>query len=194
MSGKRRRKILLILSAVFIAMVAAGVLGIYWWRDAMSATYATSCANHTIGIQVFCIIWCNDREEKPDGIFPRTMDFQQALKEMGADETTYRLNNGCAEAVKRFNSFGFLYVAGGVPVKTIVEKQALIFFCPAECHRGKRQHAHAMRGGEICVRDNEEMMQVLSYALHQGETGEVPYSPEAIALLREQVRLRSKSD
>jgi len=87
---------------------------------------------------------------------------------------------------------GYVYVAGGLPMKRVMEKGALIALCAAGCHPWPNDHEHAFVGDSLtrhcCT--GPEMLRLIERALQQAESGEVPYSPEAVLLLERELAAR----
>ena len=165
-------------------------------RDAL---YTSSCANN---FKQFTLSLRMVNKIQPDLILPSTDDTRKALKEIfiksGWDEEK---NVGwvdvqaCPESYQRDKGIGFIYIGDGLKLEDVVDKNILILFCPGENHRGTSEHCHAWKTtntGSSCISTNQEMLKELQKALKRGKSGEVAYSPRAMAVLKEEIKKREK--
>lgn len=87
---------------------------------------------------------------------------------------------------------GYIYVGGGLPTKVAVEAKALLLFCAAGSH--PREHAqHAILAGpwpEVRECSPAEIVRLIEQALEQARSGTLPYSEEAVALLKKELEAR----
>ena len=98
----------------------------------------------------------------------------------------------CPSAFRRDGTMGYLYVAGGIPVQVAVSKNVLVFLCDSRSHRryDTGENVCWLRG--VLGGRNSEIMAVLGQEIERGKAGEVPYSPEAIQLMQEELDERMK--
>jgi hypothetical protein len=186
-------------AAGFLALLVLVAAVFAWPRHRpWSRGGSVSCANHTIQLRGRIRDFCRPGNR----IFPRTTDTPRAFREIfeAIEDPDLEWLAGpgaaCPEAFERNASMGYVYIAAGLTVETVMTERALVFFCPSTSHRGKDQHAHAVRGDAEdidlgCVKDNAEMVAVLADAVARGEKGTIPYSPEAMDLLRRELAARS---
>jgi hypothetical protein len=86
-----------------------------------------------------------------------------------------------------------VFVADGQATKTVAESFALIFFCPADSHQRSDQHCHAVIGGgeRMCLKSNQEMLDLLQAELERARNGIVPYSSNAVARMTSELKARA---
>jgi hypothetical protein len=91
---------------------------------------------------------------------------------------------------------GYVYVGGGLPIKRAMEKEALIALDAAGCHPPPEDHEHAFVCTQVPTarrcRNTAQMLHLIENALRQAETGEVPYSKEAVLLLKRELDARKR--
>jgi hypothetical protein len=154
-----------------------------------------NCANHFIQLKMNLGI---SEDLKPDLILPTTDNTVEALKkiytESGAtDNADWVESEWCPESKARGEGIGYIYIGDGLKIGDVVDKNILILFCPGENHRGWSEHCHGWcKDGMLCAKTNQEMLKELKNALARGESGEVKYSPRAMAVLREEIKKREK--
>jgi len=87
---------------------------------------------------------------------------------------------------------GYIFVGGGLPTAKAVETKALLLFCAAGCHPlDQKQHAvFAGHWPEIRQCSATETVTILQHAIEQGESGAVPYSTDAVELMKREVAAR----
>jgi len=184
---------------VLVGLAAIGAIFFYVaWRNQEDRVNAASCTNH------FCLI-CNRfvraADAHPDFVLPATPDTRMALSVViplsGDNDIPGWWVSGsasaCPESFQRDRSIGYVYIGDGLRLGDVVEKNILIIFCPAENHRRTVEHCHAWNRAEwIYVHSNAEMIEEIRKAISRGESGEVPYSPRAMTVLREELAKRLK--
>ncbi|NQT86526.1 hypothetical protein HQ560_07170 [bacterium] len=91
---------------------------------------------------------------------------------------------------------GYVFVGGALSPQTARKASALLLFCAAGSH--PMQHAqHAVLAGEwLDIRECSplEMVRLIEQALEQAKTGAVPYSADAVTLLRRELQARKPGD
>jgi len=164
-------------------------------RDAL---YTSSCANHFIQLKMALIM---SNKFKPDLILPSTANTVKALKRIFIEsgfnekgEAEWVEKEYCTESYYTNTGFGYIYIGDGLKLKDVVNQNILILFCQGENHRGTSEHCHGWKlsNGGMCAKTNQEMLKELKKALKRGETGEVAYSPRAMAVLKEEIKKREK--
>lgn len=185
-----------------IAGVAAIVLA---QRNAIEALHgrSSSCANHS-GQWRFPLGDYIDKAIKRNSetAFPITSEFDNILTLLGQNGHSYlatdaegqRDNLYCPGRQDSRQITGYVFIGSGLPVKTVYGKDALIVFCAAGCHPLPYDHAHAFTGmrERDCV-NHAKMLDLLARALQQAETGDVPYAHEAVAVLKNEIIIRTVS-
>ena len=180
-----------------VVLVTCWVGAVMITRRSDDSVNVASCANHFIQLRG---ILERAAEKNPDFILPATFDTRAALsavsKSLGDNSHDEAWLNcyasACPESYWRDRSIGYVYVGDGLGLGDVHERRILILFCPAESHRRSQEHCHGwcLPDGGICVKTNEEMIEVLEHAIARGESGNVSYSPRAMDVLREELRKR----
>jgi hypothetical protein len=195
--NKKTKRRLIIFGLILLSI--AGICS-YAWKRYRDSFNSSSCANHFIQLYLTLSMIAN---EHPDYILPSTDDTNAALKTIfsaggkdwfGWDALQGHPGTCCPESYKKDGSIGYVYVGDGLKLKDVYEKNILIIFCPGENHRGSSEHCHAWVAADHgkCVLTNKDMIKLLKQALERGESGEVAYSPRAMAVLRVEIQKREK--
>ena len=156
-----------------------------------------SCMNHAnfvaMDLGAYMFEAC---KADPNSRFPATTEMDDIFTEMdklglnGGDRWE-RNAISCPGRARAGSATGYVFVGGGLPMRLVEDKNALIAFCAAECHPPPFVVHHAFYGS--CFRErcrSERMLELITEALGRAERGEVPYSAAAIALLRNEKRKR----
>ncbi len=189
-----------IIVLVAVAVLAALIpLGYRTYVESLAHVNTASCANHFL--QIRAALWgLADRE--PGFILPATGDTREALQQVFArldddwapDEAWLRTAAAaCPESFERDRSIGYVYVGDGLRLGDVQARSVLILFCPGENHRHYNEHCHAWAiptGGGCCVHTNARMVEILKEAIRRGESGDVPYSARAMAVLQRELKKR----
>lgn len=89
---------------------------------------------------------------------------------------------------------GVVFVGGGLKLASLNGGQVLLAFCDWRCHPVPHDHLHAqVWDGEHLQREcmhNKDIILAIERTLKVAETGEVPYSPAAVAEMRQQLDRR----
>ena len=156
-----------------------------------------SCCNHANFVAQDVAVYMMELEKQdPSAKFPVTTEmgdiFAELVKLGWIGGEPWEINAiSCPGRTRAGSATGYVFVGGGLPVRLAEEKHALLAFCAAECHPPPFdiQHAFFASGTrERCA--TARMIEFISEALRQARTGEVPYSAEAIALLRSEKQKR----
>ena len=185
---------------VFLRVVACAAIASTACSSRQDELWTARCANHFLQIRAGLT---TTADKAPNLTLPATPDAPKALKEIlkvGYPEYTednFRYfvdGNPCAESFDRDGSFGYVYVGDGLKLGDVYTNGILILFCTGENHRGRSEHAHAWAQEDPsgCVTSNAKMVELLQQAIRRGESGEVPYSPRAMVVLREELAKRMK--
>jgi hypothetical protein len=179
------------------AFLAAGLFVKSRVQSRKDRLYTDSCANHLAHHALSIRL---SASEHPDLVLPATPDAQTALltiyqkggyPQRQLDWVTSQ-GAACPESFLRNGSIGYVYVGDDLAWRHVEANHVLILFCPAENHRRSSEHCHLLAANRQCVTSNAEMIERLQSAIDRGESGEVPYSPRAMAVLREELKKRSE--
>ena len=177
-----------------------GVCLIAWvhqrYKARMAATYEVRCANHMI--QFASLLGRYVSQVKPR--LPDRTDagdcLADLLRAVAPDELepdgklAVVSSLACPDACARNGTVGYRYVGAGLDASARRFIKTLVLFCPAESHVGR--HGHALIGLDINDATNTEMMALLRKAIEEGVSGKVPYTREAIEVMREELAKRMK--
>jgi len=187
----KKKKGLLLFGIITLILIIG--LASYLLKNSKSSLYSTSCANHFIQLKM-TLNW--SAEKNPDFILPATSDTQDAIQAIAQqiEKTKWNTYQCCPESQLRDDSVGYVYIGDGLLMRDVVDKNILVLFCPGENHRGTSGHCHGWKlsSGGICAKTNTAMLDELKKALKRGESGEVGYSPRAMAVLRGEIKKREK--
>jgi len=179
---RRRRRLVLLGIALLALGIVAGAALVRFWRRSYDLFYVRSCASHFIQHRHKLEIIAQDH---PDVVLPPagTPAYERWFRGYGP---------ACPESIRRDGSIGYVYVGDGLRLGDVLDRSILVLFCPGENHRGSNEHCHAWSRAAhtICVLSNAEMVKELKRAIARGESGEVPYSPRAMAVLRQELAKR----
>ncbi len=103
------------------------------------------------------------------------------------------VESGCCETVEDA-WFPYVWVGDSLPVMLARRRDALLLFCPA-ANPSAARCGFAIRGGH----DGQQLsaatlVQWIDRAIAQGESGEVPYTPAAMAALRRELAARHDTE
>jgi hypothetical protein len=181
---------------LLLACVATGLFVNARLQARNDRFYTNSCANHSGQHGLSIRLAASDQ---PDFVFPATSDARTALLTIYQKGgfpprdldwiTSY--GAACPESFLRNGSIGYVYVRDDLAWRDVESNHIPILFCPAENHRRSSEHCHLLDGDRQCVDSNAEMIELLRSAIDRGESGEVSYSPRAMAALREELKKRS---
>lgn len=185
-------RFLMIVVALLTALIICGSWLLQERRRSRPWTDSVSCANHAIQLKLLFYRYGEAAES-----FPAVGNARDAFTKMGAAVGHAHAGwfshpaSACPESYRANGGIGYVFVADGLSTKQVVEHDALVFFCPAASHQGARD-AHALQGtlNLQCLRNDAERIAVLERALQQAKSGEVPYSPGAIARIKEDLAAR----
>jgi hypothetical protein len=179
-----------------LSLLTLSLLAGWCWSIMQKQGLYGDCANHFIQLKMGFIY---SSKLKPDLILPATDNTVEALKkiytESGAtDNADFVASEWCPESKARGDGIGYIYIGDGLKLKDVVDKNILILFCPGENHRGwwSGQSHGLYKDGMLCAKTNQDMLKELKNALKRGESGEVPYSPRAMDVLRAEIKKREK--
>ncbi|MGB0580246.1 MAG: hypothetical protein ACPGVU_11140 [Limisphaerales bacterium] len=180
-------------SSLAIMLLAAPILatGV---KDGGLRNRTVSCANHSLQ-------WRNSFRVTFDPVLAtnagyqltNTTEFDDVLTmfEWVRRKPRERFNLYCPGQKSSGTVTGYRFVGGGLPLRQAMEQDALLVFCDAECHPPPHDHQHALTadGTYHCVH-TDEMITLLEQALRQAENGTVPYSPEAVRMMKSELAKR----
>ena len=128
-----------------------------------------------------------------DTHLPKSTEFQDFLDMMvdnGYEHVGYQY---CAGHRLSDLKTGYAYVGGGLSLQTVIDQNPLIAFCDVDCHPEPfDRDQHAMIGVDStpnCV-DTGELVELIQQAIRKAESGAIPYTEEAVEVMREQLRSR----
>lgn len=150
-----------------------------------------SCANHSG-------VWWQQFSEDFDykSPLPGSTEFLDYLLHLWGDEVRSSLHMAaCPGSRLSGTKTGVAYVGGGLRLAEIKKDGILIAFCDWRCHPLPYDHQHRLvwehgRLGRVCSRTTDMIARI--EALAAAKSGEVPYSPDAVAVLVEQLNRRKE--
>jgi len=168
----------------------------------MSALHTMSCANHAIQHRGALLQYLDMGFKS----YPDIEDTRKALieiakrmtkkagRELGTDQASWfsSYSSACPEPYWRDKSIGYVWVGAGIPTKIAEKLSPLLLFCPAASHQGSSEHSHTCAMRDLCVHTNLGMIRILKRMIKRAESGEVPYTSQAIKKMRHQLALREK--
>lgn len=185
----------------FAAPVAIGVLVLLFFPcrraivhdRALSAN--SSCANHIHHICSPFMQWVVFEKPSMDIALPDSTEFQDFLDMVATNgHPCIRYQYCCGYKLSDLRT-GYAYVGGGLKLKTVVEQQPIIAFCDAACHPppyDRDQHIMRGAGGTPDCTNTKSLIRALQKAIARADSGEIPYSPAAVEVMREQIRRRQR--
>ncbi len=150
-----------------------------------------SCANHS-GVWW----WVPEPGDKLTRPLPTTTEFADALAfYQEAQSHPLNLHSAACPGYRLTGTkTGVVFVGGGLTLASVKSTPVLLAFCDWRCHPMPHDHLHAqVWDGEHLRREciqNKDIISAIERALKAAEIGEVPYSPAAVAELREQLARR----
>jgi len=181
-------KLHLALFVLLLPIFALGRAGIIRQRH---IDRTASCANHS-GVWW----WVPDFGEKTSRPFPMSTEFADALDFMWQGEQRSRnLHSATCPGYRLTGTkTGVVFVGGGLKLAELKSGPVLLAFCDWRCHPVPHDHLHAqVWDGESLRREcmqNKDIMPAIEHALKAAETGEVSYSPAAVAEMQAQLAQR----
>jgi len=156
-------------------------------------TLLTSCANHMIMIFSRIQFYL----DKDDASLPETTDTEAALtailEKVEPDSVAWVQSIGaaCPEVYARTRKNGYVFVGGGLTARVIRKERALLLFCPSESHGGSDGNA-IIDDLQVIRVSNVELIKLLESAVRSGEEGKIPYSKEALSIMRLELTARKR--
>lgn len=150
-----------------------------------------SCANHS-GVWW----WVPEPGEKLTHPLPASTEFADALAFFweGEKRSSNFHSATCPGYRLTGTKTGVVFVGGGLTLANVKGNPVLLAFCDWRCHPVPHDHLHAqVWDGEHLRREcmhNKDIIPAIERALKVAETGDVPYSPAAVAEMREQLARR----
>lgn len=186
-TGGRRRR--LVCSALLLLAGGGGYVFVYRdWHQRYHHWYHGSGCNHAINRTLWMT---HDAVERRDGRpMPVTTDSNQAIDALMQGNANWEAPWDFHCPVE-FYKGPFIYTGAGLalrPNMAMFNPGPLIWICPSQ-HRG---HCHIVRWPQKECINGEEVVEVLAEEVRRGESGEVPYHPDALALMREQLQARQR--
>lgn len=156
----------------------------------------SSCANHSSFWGTF--------EFKGDVPLTNSTEFADFLKQMhGEDKLLF--TRYCPGWRRAGTKTGVVFVGGGIHLAALRGTNVLVAFCSWKCHPPPYDHQHYLmwewwnvnnkeyRGiFEKHGADTADMIKQIEHALQQADSGTVPYSQEAVAILRYELTERQE--
>lgn len=161
--------------------------------DSRQKDAIASCANHSH-------TWWHPIEYDASNPLPASTDFTDLIN-VFAEERDDWSSAYCPGYKWTGTKTGVTYVGGGIQLNRIKPQSVLIAFCNAGSHLPPRDTQRLLfwvpssDGNGNFIRescDTKQAIELINRALKQAETGEVPYSPEANALLRSALKARQR--
>ena len=151
----------------------------------------TSCANHA-GVWW----WVPELGDKVSRALPASTEFADALAfyQEGENHPLNLHSATCPGYRLAGTKTGVVFVGGGLKLSGLKGGNVLIAFCDWRCHPVPYDHLHAqVWNGESLQREclqNKDIISAIERALKAAESGDVPYSPPAVAELQAQLAQR----
>lgn len=150
-----------------------------------------SCANHS-GVWW----WVPEPGNKLTRPLPASTEFADALAfYWEGEQRSSNLHSATCPGYRLTGTkTGAVFIGGGLTLANVKGGQVLLAFCDWRCHPVPHDHLHAqVWDGEHLRREcmhNKDIIPAIERALKAAESGDVPYSPEAVAEMREQLARR----
>jgi len=155
-----------------------------------------SCANHSG-------VWWQYFDHDASQALPDSTDFYDFLSMLHGD----RLHLGAARCPgyrRAGNRTGVVFVGGGLHLDSLRDHEVLIAFCSWQSHPPPYDHQHCLlwHWGQVNDRsqgmfdrectDTADMTKRIQKALAQASAGDVPYSPDAVEILKHELAKRQE--
>lgn len=150
-----------------------------------------SCANHS-GVWW----WVPEPGHKLTRPLPASTEFADALAFYweGEQRSSNFHSATCPGYRLTGTKTGVVFVGGGLTLAEVKGAPVLLAFCDWRCHPVPHDHLHAqVWDGEHLRREcmhNKDIIPAIERALKAAESGDVPYSPAAVAEMRKQLARR----
>ncbi|MBI3986116.1 MAG: hypothetical protein HY343_04315 [Lentisphaerae bacterium] len=154
-----------------------------------------SCANHMHHICSYFTQWAEFDKPSASTRLPNSTEFQDFLDMLATNGYPHLKDQNCAGYRLSTLKTGYAFVGGGLSLNTVIEKQPLLAFCDAACHPkpfDRLQHAMIGTGSTPDGGNTDELVALIKNAIRQAQSGEVPYSLEAVEVMKEQLRKRGR--
>jgi hypothetical protein len=180
----------ILLGAVLLAGATAAAVGI---RRALvlhhHGSLATSCINHAMMGQAGLRNRQYGGGDKSARL-PKSTEYDDFLAWTGTLEDGYRDGLVCPARKDGGPATGYVFVGGGLPLRG--PPRMLVAFCADENHAPEPDFQTAMTLDECRTWPRAEVAELIERALAAAADGSMPYSPEAVALLKSELAKRRR--